>query len=96
MYRSIAVTVVLFCLVLSSISLAQEPAVANPSFELGEDMPASWNILPGYPYERYLWDSEVAHSGERSISILHTGYRYGRWKSEKASVSHDVYTYGIH
>jgi hypothetical protein len=93
MYRSIAVFVVLLCLVLSPISLAQEPAVANPSFELGTDAPESWRMLTPYPYEYYLWDSGTAHSGEKSISVRRTGYKYGRWKSDKAPVSHDGYTW---
>ena len=93
MYRSAVISAILFCLTLSSSLLAQAPLVINSSFELEEDMPESWRILPRYPYERYLWDREVAHSGDRSISIRGTGYRYGRWKSEKSSVSQDGYTW---
>ena len=63
--------------------------LANPSFEQGADAPDKWTPLAGYVGEQYLWDTEVASSGTRCVSIHSTRWRYGRWSSDALDVEGD-------
>lgn len=61
--------------------------LANPSFETGTDTPANWTPLDQYAGDTYLWETATAAQGQRSLSIQHTRYRYGRWASDPINVT---------
>lgn len=60
--------------------------LANPSFEDGTDTPTNWMPLFEEIDGTYLWETEFASVGQRSLSISRTRYDYGRWSSDVIDV----------
>lgn len=60
--------------------------LANPSFEDGTESPNNWTPLFEEIDGTYLWDTEFASVGQRSLSIARTRYDYGRWSSDAIDV----------
>ena len=62
----------------------------NASFETrDDDAPDNWTPLTDFVGDNYLWDTEVASAGDRSISTHSTRWRYGRWSSNALTVEGD-------
>lgn len=69
----------------SSVDTIVDVELLNSSFEQGTESPLNWTPLTIPPYQ-YLWDSDVAAVGRRSLSIHSTDYFYGRWESDVIAV----------
>ncbi|MXZ44667.1 MAG: hypothetical protein F4Z01_06820 [Gammaproteobacteria bacterium] len=65
----------------------------NASFEQGSDSPVGWRPLVESLDGSYLWDTEVASSGSRSLFIGSTRYAYGRWSSDAVDVQKGGYNW---
>lgn len=61
-------------------------SLANSSFEDGTDTPTNWTPLFEEIDGTYLWETEFASVGQRSLSISRTRYDYGRWSSDAIDV----------
>jgi len=88
-------TLLVICVCLWCVPLLATPVeLPNPSFESGEESPESWTPLPlSLSDPSYLWDSETAFSGSRSLSTRSTRYRYGRWLASPQPVENSGYTW---
>lgn len=60
--------------------------LSNPSFEAGTESPNNWTPLFEEIDGTYLWETEFASVGQRSLAISRTRYDYGRWESSPISV----------
>ena len=61
-------------------------SLANPSLEAGTESPNNWTPLFEEIDGTYLWETEFASVGRRSLSISRTRYDYGRWSSDAIDV----------